>query len=173
MPATAIRSTIRVNVLQASARINPGLLETVPVVVRMLDTHGISRVHQSMLLGLSVGAVTRSLKGQLPARLNQDQITRLSLAANVHVHLHRLYSEHAASQWMTRSSRRHPFLGLSPLAYALERGIPGLLTINDLLLSDMTDYPTTTLAEREAGERFTLVIRADLDRLTRSVEGSG
>lgn len=51
--------------------------------------------------------------------------------------------------------------------------IPGLLTINELLLSDLTDYPTTTLVEREAGEQFTLVIRADLNRLTRFVEESG
>jgi hypothetical protein len=167
-----MRIKTSINVLYADADTNNGIIDVLPTVVQMLESWGISRVCQGILLGLPVRTVTRSLKGFLPSRLNQDQITRMSALLNIHVNLHRLYNEHNASVWLTRPNSREIFAGKAPIIYALERGIPGLLAINTLLLSDMTDYPTTTYDERKAGENFELVINVDLGKFTARVNSS-
>lgn len=141
---------------------NPDLVKTLPVVVHVMDVQQITTERQAALLGLPLGIVTRARHGELPDRLEPDQIVRMSWVTHIHVNLHRLYAEPTASTWMTRPNRRLPFDGQPPLVYALEHGIPGLAAINALLLSDLTDYPTTTLAERTAAEKFTLTINADL-----------
>ncbi|MCD0155812.1 hypothetical protein [Deinococcus sp. 6GRE01] len=141
---------------------NPNLVNTLPVVVHVMDVQQIPTEQQASLLALPVGTVTRARHGDLPDRLEPDQIVRMSWVTHIHVNLHRLYAEPTANTWMTRPNRRHPFDGKPPLAYALAHGIPGLAAINALLLSDLTDYPTTTHAERTAAETFTLTINADL-----------
>lgn len=140
---------------------NPSLVHTLPVVVHVMDVQQITTEQQAALLGLPVGTVTRARHGHLPDRLEPDQLIRMSWSLHIHVNLRRLYAEPVADVWMTRPNARAPFDGRPPLVYALEHGIPGLAAINALLLSDLTDYPTT-LAERTAAETFTLTINADL-----------
>ncbi|MCD0166965.1 antitoxin Xre/MbcA/ParS toxin-binding domain-containing protein [Deinococcus sp. 12RED42] len=141
---------------------NPDLVNTLPVVVHLLDAQQITTEQQATLLGLPIRIVTRARHGHLPDRLEPDQIVRMSWAVHLHVNLHRLYAEPVADTWMTRPNGRHPFDGQPPLHYVLEHGIPGLMAVNNLLLSDLADYPTTTLAERTAAATFTLTINADL-----------
>ena len=141
---------------------NPDLVNTLPVVVHLLNAQQITTEQQAVLLALPVSTVTRARHGHLPDRLEPDQIIRMSWVTHIHINLHRLYAEPTANIWMTHPNGRHPFDGQPPLHYALEHGIPGLAAINAMLLSDLTDYPTTTLAERTAAETFTLTINADL-----------
>jgi len=58
---------------------------------------------------------------------------RMSLLTGSCVALHILYDDETADRWMARANRRPPFNGRTPVAYALESDIPGLLTIRRML----------------------------------------
>ncbi len=71
------------------------------------------------------GRVDRTL------RLSQDMLTRISVLVGIFKGLRLLFSEPLADDWIRLPNRGALFGGRSPLAVAIERGIPGLLEIRN------------------------------------------
>ncbi len=71
------------------------------------------------------GRVDRTL------RLSQDMLTRISVMVGIFKGLRLLFSEPLADDWIRLPNRGALFGGRSPLAVAIERGIPGLLEIRN------------------------------------------
>ena len=71
------------------------------------------------------GRVDRTL------RLSQDMLTRISVMGGIFKGLRLLFSEPLADDWIRLPNRGALFGGRSPLAVAIERGIPGLLEIRN------------------------------------------
>ena len=71
------------------------------------------------------GRVDRTL------RLSQDMLTRISVLVGIFKGLRLLFSEPLADDWIRLPNRGALCGGRSPLAVAIERGIPGLLEIRN------------------------------------------
>jgi Protein of unknown function (DUF2384) len=66
-------------------------------------------------------------------RLDQDTLTRISLLLGIFKALRILYSEKLADAWVTLPNRDPMFGGITPLAYMIERGQPGMVHVRQLL----------------------------------------
>ncbi len=64
-------------------------------------------------------------------RLSQDMLTRISVLVGLFKGLRLLFSEPLADDWIRLPNRGPLFGGRSPLAVAIERGIPGMLDIRN------------------------------------------
>ena len=64
-------------------------------------------------------------------RLSQDMLTRISVLVGLFKGLRLLFSEPLADDWIRLPNRGPLFGGRSPLAVAIERGIPGMLEIRN------------------------------------------
>ena len=62
-------------------------------------------------------------------RLSQDMLTRISVMVGIFKGLRLLFSEPLADDWVRLPNRGTLFGGKSPLAVAIERGIPGMMEI--------------------------------------------
>lgn len=65
--------------------------------------------------------------------LDQDTLTRISLLVGIFKALNILYSPKLADAWMTLPNTNPMFRGLTPLAYILQRGQPGMVHVRQLL----------------------------------------
>ncbi len=70
-----------------------------------------------------------SLRPDRTLRLSQDMLTRISVMVGVFKGLRLLFSAPLADDWIRLPNRGPLFGGRSPLAVAIERGIPGMLDI--------------------------------------------
>lgn len=66
-------------------------------------------------------------------RLNQDELTRISLLLGIFKALQILYSPKLANAWMQLPNTNPLFRGETPLAFAIRGGLPALLAIRRLL----------------------------------------
>jgi hypothetical protein len=66
-------------------------------------------------------------------RLNQDELTRISLLLGIFKALNILYSPKLAAAWVQLPNRNPLFRGETPLAYMLRGGLPGVLAVRRLL----------------------------------------
>lgn len=88
---------------------------------------------RQLLGGMSTGsfyALKKEPKGRV---LDQDTLTRVSLLVGIFKALNILYSPKLADAWMTLPNSNPMFQGLSPLAYIVQRGQPGMVHVRQLL----------------------------------------
>ena len=71
----------------------------------------------------------RMKKGDRLPGLSQDILTRISVLVGIFKGLRLLLSEDLADEWMRLPNTGRLFGGCTPLAFAIGRGIPGLLEI--------------------------------------------
>src|ERR1700730_11247570 len=87
---------------------------------------------RQLLGGISNGAFYH-LKGGKTKKLDQDQLTRVSLALGIFKALNILYSERLADAWISLPNTNPMFGGDSPLNYVKRGGIPAFVRLRQLL----------------------------------------
>jgi hypothetical protein len=92
---------------------------------------------RQLLGGMSTGsfyALKKEPKTRVPHRiLDQDTLTRISLLIGIFKALNILYSPKLADAWMTLPNTNPMFRGVTPLAYIVQRGQPGMVHVRQLL----------------------------------------
>lgn len=88
---------------------------------------------RQLLGGLSSGSYYGLKKEPKHRTLDQDTLTRISLLVGIFKALNILYSPALADAWITLPNRNPMFRGMSPLAYMIQRGQPGMLHVRQLL----------------------------------------
>jgi hypothetical protein len=102
--------------------------------LRIMEKWGIKDPDARQLLGgLSSGSYYGLKKEPKHRTLDQDTLTRISLLVGIFKALNILYSPALADAWMTLPNRNPMFRGMSPLAYMIQRGQPGMLHVRQLL----------------------------------------
>jgi hypothetical protein len=102
--------------------------------LRIMEKWGIKDPDARQLLGgLSSGSYYGLKKEPKHRTLDQDTLTRISLLVGIFKALNILYGPALADAWMTLPNRNPMFRGMSPLAYMIQRGQPGMLHVRQLL----------------------------------------
>ena len=102
--------------------------------LRIMEKWGVKDPDARQLLGgLSSGSYYGFKKEPKHRTLDQDTLTRISLLLGIFKALNILYSEALADAWMKLPNRNPMFRGMSPLAYIIQRGQPGMLHVRQLL----------------------------------------
>ena len=86
---------------------------------------------RQLLGGMSTGSFY-ALKKE-PRTLDQDTLTRISLLIGIFKALNILYSPKLADAWISLPNTNPIFRGLTPVAYIIQRGQPGMLSVRQLL----------------------------------------
>lgn len=102
--------------------------------LRIMKKWGVKDPDARQLLGgLSSGSYYGLKKEPKHRTLDQDTLTRISLLVGIFKALNILYSEALADAWITLPNSNPMFRGISPLAYMIQRGQPGMLHVRQLL----------------------------------------
>ena len=88
---------------------------------------------RQLLGGMSTGSFYALKKAPKGRSLDQDTLTRISLIIGIFKALNILYSPRLADAWMTRPNSNPIFRGLTPAAYIIQRGQPGMISVRQLL----------------------------------------
>jgi hypothetical protein len=88
---------------------------------------------RQLLGGISSGTYYALKREPAQRTLDQDTLTRISLLVGIFKALNILYSKSLADGWITLPNRNPMFRGTSPLAYMLQRGQPGMVSVRQLL----------------------------------------
>lgn len=86
-----------------------------------------------LLGGISSGSYYAWKKEAKNRVLDQDTLTRISLLVGIFKALNILYSRKLADAWITLPNMNPMFRGLTPLAYMIQRGQPGMVHVRQLL----------------------------------------
>jgi hypothetical protein len=87
---------------------------------------------RALLGGMSNGSFYE-LKRKVPATLDQDRMTRISLLTGIFKALNILYGKRLSDRWMQLPNENAMFQGRTPLDYMLSGGLPGMLRVRQLL----------------------------------------
>jgi len=87
---------------------------------------------RALLGGISSGSFY-ALKNLARKRLDEDQLTRISLLVGIYKALNILYSQKLADAWITLPNTNPMFGGDSPLNYVKKGGIPAFLRVRQQL----------------------------------------
>jgi hypothetical protein len=102
--------------------------------LRIMEKWGIKDTEARQLLGgLSSGSYYGLKKEPKHRTLDQDTLTRISLLLGIFKALNILYSKSLADAWIKLPNRNSMFRGMTPLAYIIQRGQPGMLHVRQLL----------------------------------------
>ncbi|WP_348266660.1 MbcA/ParS/Xre antitoxin family protein [Edaphobacter paludis] len=102
--------------------------------LRIMEKWGIKDTEARQLLGgLSSGSYYGFKKEPKHRTLDQDTLTRISLLVGIFKALNILYSKSLADAWIKLPNRNSMFRGMTPLAYMIQRGLPGMLHVRQLL----------------------------------------
>lgn len=88
---------------------------------------------RQLLGGFSSGSYYGFKKEPKHRTLDQDVLTRISLLLGIFKALNILYSKSLADAWMKLPNSNSMFRGMTPLAYIIQRGQPGMLHVRQLL----------------------------------------
>ena len=88
---------------------------------------------RQLLGGMSTGSFYALKKEPKTRTLDQDTLTRISLLLGIFKALNILYSPKLADAWMTLPNTNPMLRGLTPLAYIVQRGQPGMVHVRQLL----------------------------------------
>jgi hypothetical protein len=100
----------------------------------MMENWGLRDQEARQLLGgISTGSYYAWKKDPRGRTLDQDTLTRISLLLGIFKALNILYSRKLADVWMTLPNTNPMFRGMTPLAYIVQRGQPGMLHVRQLL----------------------------------------
>ena len=131
--------------------------DALPEVLRILNCWKVRREDQATLLGLSLLSLRRHLNGET-LTLSETQIIRMSLISGIFQALQRVYPAETANAWISRRNDAPPFLGHTPLAYALKTRVFGLVAIGRGLEAAVHGDFQTTLEDRR---KTTLMLQPD------------
>jgi hypothetical protein len=102
--------------------------------LRIMEKWGVKDPDARQLLGgLSSGSYYGLKKEPKHRTLDQDALTRISLLVGIFKALNILYSPALADAWISLPNRNAMFRGVSPLAYMIQRGQPGMVHVRQLL----------------------------------------
>ena len=102
--------------------------------LRIMEKWGIKDQDARQLLGgISSGSYYAMKKSPAQRTLDQDTLIRISLLIGIFKALNILYSKALADAWITLPNRNAMFRGASPLAYMVQRGQPGMVSVRQLL----------------------------------------
>jgi hypothetical protein len=102
--------------------------------LRIMEIWGVKDADaRSLLGGISTGSYYGWKKNPRHRALDQDTLTRISLLIGIFKALNILYSERLADAWILLPNRNPMFRGTSPLAYMVQRGQPGMVSVRQLL----------------------------------------
>jgi hypothetical protein len=100
----------------------------------MMEKWGLRDQEARQLLGgISTGSYYAWKKDPKGRTLDQDMLTRISLLLGIFKALNILYSRKLADAWLTLPNTNPMFRGMTPLAYIVQRGQPGMLHVRQLL----------------------------------------
>lgn len=88
---------------------------------------------RQLLGGLSSGSYYGLKKEPKHRTLDQDTLIRISLLLGIFKSLNILYGARLADAWIKLPNRNSMFRGMTPLAYMIQRGQPGMLHVRQLL----------------------------------------
>ncbi|HEX3967179.1 MAG TPA: MbcA/ParS/Xre antitoxin family protein [Edaphobacter sp.] len=102
--------------------------------LRIMEKWGVKDPDARQLLGgISSGSYYGLKKEPKQRTLDQDALTRISLLLGIFKALNILYSPALADAWINLPNRNAMFRGVSPLAYMIQRGQPGMVHVRQLL----------------------------------------
>lgn len=102
--------------------------------LRIMEHWGIRDPDARRLLGgVSSGSYYAWKKQPAARTLDQDTLTRISLVVGIFKALNILYSQSLADAWITLPNRNAMFRGATPLDYMIQRGLPGMVLLRQLL----------------------------------------
>ena len=102
--------------------------------LRIMEKWGVKDPDARQLLGgISSGSYYAWKKTPKSRSLDQDTLTRVSLLIGIFKALNILYSKSLADAWITLPNSNPIFRGASPLAYMMQRGLPGMISVRQLL----------------------------------------
>lgn len=117
--------------LQTRERLSPAAIKGF---LRIMEKWEIKDSDARQLLGgLSSGSYYGFKKEPKHRTLDQDVLTRISLLLGIFKALNILYSKSLADAWMKLPNSNSMFRGMTPLAYIIQRGQPGMLHVRQLL----------------------------------------
>ncbi len=127
----AVETSSDLSLLEVRKRLSPAAIEGF---LKIIDLWQLRDADARQLLGgLSTGS-WHGFKKQITQRvLAQDALTRISLLIGIFKALNILYSEPLADAWPTLPNRNGLFRGVTPLAFMLQHGLPGILEVRRLL----------------------------------------
>jgi hypothetical protein len=85
------------------------------------------------LLGGVASSTFHAWKTNPRRTLDQDTLTRISLLIGIYKALHIYFGKPWADRWVTLENRGGMFGGRSPVAYMMQRGMPGMLDVRRML----------------------------------------
>jgi hypothetical protein len=88
---------------------------------------------RQLLGGISTGSYYALKKKPQASSLEQDRLTRISLLIGIFKALNILYSARLADAWITLPNTNPMFRGVTPLAYMIQLGQPGMMRVRQLL----------------------------------------
>jgi hypothetical protein len=102
--------------------------------LRIMDHWGIKDPDARQLLGgISSGSYYSLKKDPIHRTLDQDTLIRISLLIGIFKALNILYSKSLADAWISLPNRNPMFRGTSPVAYMVQRGQPGMISVRQML----------------------------------------
>ena len=87
---------------------------------------------RNLLGGMSSGTYYK-LKAGAKRELNQDELTRVSLLIGMYKALNIIFESKLANAWIQLPNNHPLFAGVSPLAYMVQSGQPGMQRVRQLL----------------------------------------
>ncbi len=88
---------------------------------------------RQLLGGMSTGSFYALKKEPAGRALDQDALTRISLLVGIFKALNILYNPKLADAWVTLPNTNPIFRGLTPAAYMIQRGQPGMVSVRQML----------------------------------------
>jgi hypothetical protein len=112
-------------------RLTPGGLRTF---LNIAEKWNLTEVQARGLLGGVASSTFHAWKTKPKGRqLDQDTLTRISLAIGIYKALNIYFNKPLADRWISLGNRGPMFAGSSPLEYMLRNGLPGMVDVRRML----------------------------------------
>src|SRR5579859_5368789 len=112
-------------------KMSPGALRTF---VNIVDRWNLTEAQARILLGGVASSTYHAWKTNPKGRqLDQDTLTRISLAIGIYKALNIYFNKPMADRWILLGNRGAMFAGSSPLDYMVHHGLPGMVDVRRML----------------------------------------
>lgn len=112
-------------------RLTPGAIRTF---ANIAEKWGLTEAQARGLLGGVASSTYHAWRTKPKGKqLDQDTLTRISLAIGIYKALNIYFNKPLADRWVTLGNRGPMFAGGSPLEYMLRGGVPGMVDVRRML----------------------------------------
>ena len=112
-------------------RLTPGAIRTF---ANIAEKWGLTEAQARGLLGGVASSTYHAWRTRPKGKqLDQDTLTRISLAIGIYKALNIYFNKPLADRWVTLGNRGPMFAGGSPLDYMLRGGLPGMVDVRRML----------------------------------------